>query len=306
MNSSDKIENLFKEANVNVESDVDNRILGDALENLQQPDAGSTSDRINVWRIIMKARITKLSSAAAVIIAAVIAIMFLNGHASVALAEVIEKVKEYNTLIQYESRVMTILGQDQPFMTTDVKKYVSTEYGAVEEQFDQRGNLITTVYLLREKQQAIVVLHPPKKYFVIDLDNTTLELQQGFNAKGYVEWIVTESETVKLGQKEIDGGKVEGFMAVNPKAMAEMAEVSNGMFPIGDNTWKLWVDIETKLPTKIEVDFVMNKGPMTNYTDVHIKAETSRIEWGAEFDESIFEPDIPDNYTKLDAPSSPK
>ncbi|MBN1796573.1 MAG: zf-HC2 domain-containing protein [Sedimentisphaerales bacterium] len=283
---------------VALENKVADRIIRRQNQKLKQ----SRRDyrHIQIWRIIMNSKITKLATAAAVILVAAVIFSLFVGPTSVVLADVVEKVKQFDKIIQRENRIITVVGQDQPFMITDVKKYVSTEHGAVEEQYDQNGNLITTVYLLKEKQQIITVLHPPKKYFIIPLDNTALELQEGFNAKGYVEWIVSESNPVRLGQKEINGRKAEGFETVNPKAMAEMAKVSKGMFPIGDNTWRLWVDVETKLPIKVEADFIMKKGPLTNFTDVHTKSETSSIEWGAEFDDSIFIPNIPDDYTELD------
>jgi hypothetical protein len=219
---------------------------------------------------------------------------------------VAEKVRQFDSLIQRERRTITIVGQEEPALVTDVKKYVLTNRGCVEEQYDQRGNLLTTVYLLKDKQQVITVLHPPKQYFIIDLNDTALELPGSFNAQGLVEWIVLEQNPAKLGQREINGRKAEGFEAVNPKAIEEMSRLSNGMLPVGENSWRLWIDVETKLPIKIESEYIMGKGPLTNFTEAKVKCETSSIEWGAEFDKSIFEPAIPDGYTLLGTSTSTK
>ena len=135
------------------------------------------------------------------------------------------------------------------------------------------------------------------------MDDTALELPGSFNAQGLVEWLVLEQNPVKLGQEEINGRKAEGFEAVNPKAIEELSRIGNGILPVGENSWRLWIDVETKLPVKVEAEYIMGKGPLTNFADVKVKCETSSIEWGAEFDKTVFEPAIPDDYTLLDTSS---
>jgi len=304
MNPEDNLKRLINQSQVQTSSKTDERMLSEAFDRIDTMKAKNL--RLagwNLWRIIMKRPITKLA-AAAVIVAG---ILFLSAEpTSVALAEVAEKVKQFDSLIQRERRIITIVGQKEPALVTDVKKYVLTNHGCVEEQYDQRGNLLTTVYLLKDKQQVINVLHPPKQYFIIDLNDTALELPGSFNAQGLVEWIVLEQNPVRLGQKEINGRKAEGFEAVNPKAIEEMSRLSNGMLPVGENTWRLWIDVKTKLPVKIQAEYIMGKGPLTNFTEVKVQTETSSIEWGAEFDKSIFEPVIPDGYTLLGTSTSTK
>lgn len=284
-----------------LEAEVFNRILREQKEKLKA--AGDSGQTINFWRLIMKSPIIKFA-AAAVIIAA--GLFFFTQPGSVALAEVAEKVRQFDSLIQRGKTIITIAGQQEPFMTTDTKKYVLADEGSVDEQYDQNGNLMTTVYVLKEKQQVIMVLKPLKQYLIIDLKGTAIEMPPSFDAKALVECFVLESNPVKLGQKEIDGRKAEGFEALNPKAIEEMSKLSNGMFSMGDNTWRLWVDVKTKLPIKVEGEFIMKASPMTNFTESNVEFETTSIEWGAEFDKSIFEPDIPDDYTLLDTSTPTK
>jgi hypothetical protein len=276
---------------------LDRKIIETASRHL--PPAAQPQKSLG--RTIMKSPITKVAAAAVILVGIV---FFVTQPTSVAIAEVAEKVKQFDRLIQRERRIMTIVGQEKPAMVTEVKKYVLTNQGCVEEQYDQQGNLLTTVYLLKDKQQVISVLHPPKQYFVMDLKGTVLELPGSVDAQGLVGWIVLEQNPVKLGQTEINGRKAEGFEAVNPKAIVELSRLSNGMLPVGDNRWRLWIDVDSKLPVKIQAEYVMGKGPLTNNTEVSVKTETTGIEWGAQFDKSIFEPVIPADYALI-GPSTP-
>ena len=254
-----------------------------------------------LWRIIMKSKIIKLAAAAVILICLLIGMNYFGASiTTVALADVAEKIRQFDSLIQEEHRVVTNIRRQGQKWEMDIKKYVSTKYGSVEQQYDQQGNIMTTVYLLKNKQQVITVIHPAKQYFTISLENTNLELPDFVNPKDIVEFIILEQNPIKLGQKEIDGRKAEGFEAVNPKAMAELAKLSNGMLPIGDNKWKLWIDIQTKLPIKIEGEYTMAEGPMTNYMAVNVTTETTNLEWGAKFDDNIFNPVIPDDYRPID------
>jgi hypothetical protein len=278
------------------EAEVFNRILREQKEKLK--DSGQAGQTINVWRMIMKSPIIKLA-AAAVIIAAVL--FFFTQPGSVALADVAKKVRQFDTLIQQEQRSVYAIGQTEPGFITNAKKYVSTDYGSVEEQYDPQGNHITTTYLLKKEQKIITLMHEAKMYFVITLKGTALELPEGIDARSLVECIVTEQNPKKLGRKKIDGRTAEGFEAVNPEAMAKLSEISGGIMPLGDSTWRLWIDVETKLPIKIEGDLIFEEGPLTGFIKAQMKFETTSLEWGAEIDDSIFDCVIPDDYTLVDA-----
>jgi len=66
MKPADKIKELISKSDVQTTSETDKRILGgalDHLEKLKKKKAAATQP--NVWRTIMKTRITKLAAAAA-------------------------------------------------------------------------------------------------------------------------------------------------------------------------------------------------------------------------------------------------
>lgn len=78
--AENKIRALINEAKIEPGSGADQRILADALsefEKLKQKRLARSQQ--NVWRIIMRSRITKLAAAACIIIAVVAGIYFITG-----------------------------------------------------------------------------------------------------------------------------------------------------------------------------------------------------------------------------------
>ena len=90
MSSAEKIKKLFAKSEVTVNSKVDDRIVGDALTAFDESEkTKSLSAEPNLWRMIMKSRITKLAAAAVIIIAVMLGINYIGGSpdgASVAFA----------------------------------------------------------------------------------------------------------------------------------------------------------------------------------------------------------------------------
>jgi len=85
----------------------------------------------------------------------------------------------------------------------------------------------------------------------------------------------------ELGRSVIDGVEVEGIEVTDPPT--EGGKLDNG---IG----RLWVDVRTELPVRIEIEG---------------KAGDTAVQWLMEFkwseavDPSVFEPNIPSDYTPL-------
>jgi hypothetical protein len=78
MKPADKIKKLIKNANLKVSPDADSRILADALAEMKL--LKSAKHKPNIWRIIMKSKIAKIATAAAIILVAVFVIFFANNN----------------------------------------------------------------------------------------------------------------------------------------------------------------------------------------------------------------------------------
>jgi len=97
MNSAEKIKRLFAKSDITVNSKVDDRIINDVLTALDKSEkTQSVSAGPNIWRIIMKSKITKLAAAAAITIAVIIGIKGFNG--TTAWAEVVKAIKNADNI----------------------------------------------------------------------------------------------------------------------------------------------------------------------------------------------------------------
>ena len=98
MSSAEKIKKLFAKSDVTVNSKVDDRIISNALTALEKSEkTKSVSAEPDIWRIIMKSKITKLAAAAVIIIAVFIAINQFGGSfdvSTVALGKTLDNMKK--------------------------------------------------------------------------------------------------------------------------------------------------------------------------------------------------------------------
>ena len=93
MKPSDKIEKLIKDVNIQTNVQTDEAVLDDVLNTF----AKSAGHQPKIWRIIMKSKITKLATAAVIVISVLIGInqfgVPIDGT-SIALAQMSEKMKQ--------------------------------------------------------------------------------------------------------------------------------------------------------------------------------------------------------------------
>ena len=62
----------------------------------------------------------------------------------------------------------------------------------------------------------------------------------------------------------------------------------------------MWVNTKTLLPTRIEGGGVVGKGIMTGFKEFKYQEVMHSIEYDVDMDKSIFQPNIPDDYTLID------
>ena len=269
MSAAEKIENLLKKfykakkASVETTPDLDKRILDDALTAYKKSKQ-TTSAKLepNIWRIIMKSRITKLAAAAVIIIAVMFGINHFGGSidgATVAWSQVVEQINHY-TKYKYRQRVVREKGIQVPIM--DVyhlnlsQRRQEVENGDIH-IIDMRGEDTITVQLKPAEMKAIVTKATgagPRK------DPPIIEMVKRF------EQVSTE----RLGTKKVNGKTLHGFRHKPNKY----------------NDFTVWVDAKTKLPVEIELKHP--QVPQTIFMD--------EFEFDFELDTSAFSTDIPDGY----------
>jgi hypothetical protein len=220
------------------------------------------SSRVIVFRIlrsiIMKSPITKLATAAAIIIAVFIGIHYLGGS-SVAWSQVIEQLSSHT---KYKCRQRVVRQQGPEYPTMQVyhlnlqQRRQEVENGDIH-IIDMRGEDAITVELKPNEKKAIV---------------TTLIGAGPRNDPPIIEMVkrFEQRSTERLGTKKVNGKVLQGFRHS----------------PNEHNEFTVWIDPETKLPVEVEIKH-LNRG-QTIFLD--------EFDFDFELDPSAFSTDIPDGY----------
>ena len=115
MRSADSIRRLFREAELGVRPEADERVLNDVLE-AQQPSHTQRTSTRRAGRITMRSPITKLAIAALVAVACIVGLFMWTGtQSSVALADVLSRIQQVSVYM-YQMTITTsgTLSDDKP------------------------------------------------------------------------------------------------------------------------------------------------------------------------------------------------
>ena len=82
-----------------------------------------------------------------------------NGGTNVVWADVLRNVEQIHTFTLREKRVYTLVGKEKPLSEIETIMYCSAEYGVVEEEHDDDGQLLQQLSFLRGKEEAILVYY---------------------------------------------------------------------------------------------------------------------------------------------------
>ncbi len=284
MRPAENIENLIKNAEMDTNANTDEAVLGDVLKAFEKSKSKkSASIQPNIWRKIMKSRITKLAAAAVIIIAMLIGIGHFGSSidgASVAFADVVRPLLAAET----GSFKMTI---DVAASGLDWINYGNEPVQTIEVVFAEPGrtrwNIPTGEVLVANMQEGkLMILIPAKKEAAVMQVGPpgVIPRHNRFNKLLALRPLIesaleTEDESVEfLGEREIEGLTVIGYYVSGPEHH-------------GDIT--IWADSETKLPVQIE----QSMGTQT--------VVISEIVYNVELDESLFSVQPPEEYS---APAS--
>jgi len=261
-------------------SEVAARDVEQVRKKLAEQMSNQQTREQNIWRIIMKSRITKLAAAAVIIVAVILGLTITDGPdiASVAWSEVIEKVEQIPALTFDMTTEISYPGNKA--ISIQSENYVAGDYGTKSSLY-MNGEVFVVKYRLPNKNLAYIIRPKDKTYMRIDLsDEQAAKGQDPDDPRTWLKMILSGDYT-KLGRDNINGVAVEGIECNRP----EMTGDENGIM-------RLWVDVETNLPVRIEVEKLgMEAGQMRPH-----KFVMENFQWNVELDESIFEPNIPNDY----------
>jgi len=259
MKSAEKIEQLVKKMRFSPEASADMRILEYAETALKQRIDKAKSNRFefNIWRLIMKSKITKLAAAAVIIAAIVIGInSFLGTGTSVAFADVIQPILDARTvimdiLIGPEGRQAVIHDE---VMGSRIRRTVSSMQG---------------VDIIIDLEQMKMLTLSGKTAIYVEMDGLDkmpnyLELLQDAVVRIQDK---AEYQVENQGLQEIDGHDYIVFVAESDK-----------------DTITIWADPETALPVRIK-----QKTP-------NMQIVCNNLQFDVALDESRFSMEVPEGY----------
>jgi hypothetical protein len=302
MKSARQVERIVGHARLPADQAADARILSDAGAALAQfthnrPQAllpGPT-----LWRTIMESKATKYSVAATILVATSLVLLnpFSGSRHGVVLGEVAQKLNETRTVMHKEKRLAWRPGEDKPFFEGEARKYISTDIGFMEEQYDPNGAVEHRFYLLKEGQ-IVLVFPPSKRYIKLPARGRIYEeLLRMTTPTGMVNYFTAMPHT-KLGRSHFGDFEAEGF-EVSHVDFSLVQDYIKYLFPIRNLSARLWVDAETSLPVTIEMKMDADRGLLNGFQKVHAEFTAYDFQWNAELPVGILDPNIPPDYTQI-------
>jgi outer membrane lipoprotein-sorting protein len=267
MSPSENIEKLIKKLHYETSTETHDRVFGNVMQSLdekQKQKAGVIKP--DLWRMIMKTKVTKLA-AAAVIIAAVLAGIHLLGDngANAVFASVVEQL--------HYARTMTYSIVTHPSVE-------SMPTLRLQMAFKEPGYMRTTtadgyITVIDWNQNKGISLLPPKKQFIeFEASNYPHDpAQDPFTVVEKLRTLPSQADEV-LGEKVIDGKLLQGFRVIKDDMI---------------NT--VWIDPKTEQLACVEIEYANSPGMNTIMTD---------FQFNVELDDSLFSLAPTEGYTPLE------
>jgi outer membrane lipoprotein-sorting protein len=256
----------------------------------------ATVQTAGVRKIFMSRPLVKLAIAAVIIVAVLIGMnIFFDG--GVALAEVLDKVRDIKTVFYRSTADIKGLPGAPLEQVTRVTSQVKLSYEKgvrIKSQIQLPGRISKRdTYILFDKRVLYTMIPADREYIQMTL---TDELMDKMDSESGDPVTLLEAmagcEHTDLGHDTINGIKVWGIEATDPVLGTKVGSVlSSGMF---DNiVVKLWVDERTKLPVRLTAQGSSKDG------EISMDLVIDDFQWDVEIDPAEFEPVIPEDYKLL-------
>lgn len=301
MKSEKEIERIIKEFYITANSEMDKKICDDVSEVMKKrKQTESVPAQPDFWRIIMKSPITRIVAAAVVIIACLAGLFLWKSTGSgFALADVLTRIEQVTGYAYQVSSTMTRQGTTSKWMSTVL---VSKENGikmtvtaadpnSVQSQPRRYRHAVgDESYLLPQRKSLVFINHKEKEYDRYVYDGQKLEYyKEEYNEPRTIIKQILSCEHTSIGQSIFDGITAEGFQTTDiayQGGFFGQAELEGEHEKVDV---KLWVDVNTFLPVRLEEDIVTKKG-------LRMYEISYDFRWNVIVNPDDFEPNIPEDY----------
>jgi outer membrane lipoprotein-sorting protein len=256
---------------------MDVRILSDALAMMEKSKKASPAlAGPSIRRIIMRSRITKLITAAVVIVAALIGVYHFVGGADVAFADVLEHIQ--GSCYTFD---LTVVTEEQASTTVQARVL---EPGRM--RFDTSTGLGKISSIINASEgKNLFIFHKQKAAYMFD---EVYDPEKYAGAVGIIAlctkpinnlWNLRDGTEEKLGKRDIDGQTAEGFRVLQEDKIFQ-------------NDITIWAHPKTAVPILVEM--------ISTLQDDSSKSMTwtmNNFDLDVELDESMFSLDLPPGFT---------
>jgi len=255
-----------------------------------------TVQTVNVWRKIMKSRISKLAAAAVIVLAGFLALNIFDKTSGIVWAEVVKRLEDIKTAAyKITTDIKGMPGTPEGY-TTHIKQDVTLSYeqGAVRIDSSMqlpRGTMTSHTYILFEDRVLVTLMPTAKKYVEVTIgdDEQMAKMEEEKGDPVTLLKAMLEHDYTELGRKTIDGVKAWGIEVSDPKLDIKMGPlISGGMFD--ETTVQLWVDEKNELPIRINATGSSKDG-QTSMETVY-----DNFQWDIEIEPALLKPEVPDDY----------
>ncbi len=281
----------FDAPNEKHRDELKNQLLNTFPKHRLQP----TVHTVNVWRIIMKSKISKMAAAAVIVLAGFLALNFFDKTSGIVWAEVVKRLEDIKTgVYKITTDIKGMSGTPEGY-TTHITQDVTLSYEQGAVRIDSslqvpRGTRKSQTYILFEESVLITVMPAQKKYFEVTISDE--QMQKMEDEKGDPVTLLKamlEHDYTDLGRKTIDGVAAWGIEVSDPKLGAKMGSfISGGMFD--ETTVQLWVDEKNELPIRINATGSSKDGQAS------METVYDNFQWDIEIEPALLKPEIPDDY----------
>ena len=268
-NLNDVLRNLGREE---TPPDI-HRMAEEMAGRLRQDLAQTKQQEHPLWReSIMRNRIVQLAAVVAILAGAGVVSYHLGGSpggAGVAWGQVLTQIQNAPT-VTYQAH-LTLNDPQGRQVVDESDVYVDRNQRC---RIDSHKDGRYMIKYLVPARKTFVVVQPQRKNYMQGTlsDIEAAEMLEQQDPRRFCAQVLA-GDYSKLGRSEIDGVEVEGIEA-----------------PLENQTLRLWVDVKTNWPVRIEVD-----GKFGQHQSSHMVMD--HFQWNAEIDPAVFEPNIPSDYT---------
>jgi hypothetical protein len=286
MRSQKNVEKLIKNAEIHSNSDVNQAVLKNLLQQFDNvQEQKPIVKQPNIRRTIMKSHITKLAAAAVIITAITLGLFeFIGSSSGVVWAEVARKVQASRGVIYRSINLMPDSRDDEPDYTMN---YLSSTHSRLDSY--KEDQIFKTIYDDYNTKTVILVDHLPshKSYVKMTFDEKIQQSNFLTNPKSMVQRFLS-CEHRELGPKTVEGVLCEGIETT------DLAFDRSGPdYPTYSVMARIWVSVETGYPVQLEMEIVRKNG------EIRIGGVADQFQWDVELDERMFEPNIPAGYIDI-------